>query len=70
MEADAAARAATSMFGRAVVGEATVIAFDTAFNSVALLFLLAAPIVITVKVVLARTMGRRKPGTAEEGSPP
>ena len=50
IEAGAAARAATSMLGRAVAGQATVIAFDTAFNIVALLFVVAAPILIAVKI--------------------
>jgi len=68
MEAGAAARAATSLLGRAVAGQATVIAFDTAFNVVALLFVVAAPILIAVKLVLARTAGRRNSGTAGEGA--
>ena len=43
MDAVAASRAATSLLGRAVTGQSTVIAFDTAFNAVALLFVFAAP---------------------------
>ena len=38
MDAVAASRAATSLLGRVVTGQSTVIAFDTAFNAVALLF--------------------------------
>jgi DHA2 family multidrug resistance protein len=62
MEAGAAAKAATAMLGRAVGGQAAVVAFDTAFNLVALLFVFAAPVVIAVKIVLARTAARRAPG--------
>jgi DHA2 family multidrug resistance protein len=65
MEAEAAAKAATAMLGRTVGGQATVIAFDTAFTLVALLFLLAAPILIAVKIALARMAQRRRPGTLE-----
>lgn len=68
LEAGAAAKAATSMLGRAVAGQATVIAFDTAFNLVALLFVVAAPMLVAIKVVLARTAKRRRPTTTEEGS--
>lgn len=50
MDAVAAGRAATSLLGRAVTGQATVIAFDTAFNAVALIFVVAAPILITIKI--------------------
>src|SRR3546814_2134557 len=38
VEASAAAKTATAMVGRAVGGQGAVIAFDTAFNLVALLF--------------------------------
>ena len=38
MDAAAASRAAMSLLGRVVIGQSTVIAFDTAFNAVALLF--------------------------------
>ncbi|RUV32724.1 MULTISPECIES: MFS transporter [unclassified Mesorhizobium] len=50
----AAGRAATSLLGRAVAGQSTVIAFDTAFNAVALLFVVAAPVLVTIKIGLAR----------------
>lgn len=62
MDVGTATKAATSMLGRTVSGQATVIAFDTAFNLVALLFVLAAPIVIAVKVALARLAVRRVKG--------
>jgi MFS transporter, DHA2 family, multidrug resistance protein len=54
MDAVAAGRAAMSLLGRVVVGQANVIAFDTAFNAVALLFVIAAPILVTIKVGLPR----------------
>ena len=54
MDAVAASRAATSLLGRAVTGQSTVIAFDTAFNAVALLFVFAAPVLVTIKIGLHR----------------
>ncbi len=54
MDAAAASRAAMSLLGRVVVGQSTVIAFDTAFNAVAILFLIAAPILVTIKIGLSR----------------
>lgn len=66
MEAGAAAKAASAMLGRGVAGQATVIAFDTAFAAVAMLFVVAAPMLVATKVVLARTVGRPKTATAEE----
>jgi MFS transporter, DHA2 family, multidrug resistance protein len=59
MDALAADRAATSLLGRAVAGQSTVIAFDTAFNTVALLFVVAAPVLVTIKIGLARYMRKR-----------
>jgi DHA2 family multidrug resistance protein len=50
----AAGRVATSLLGRAVTGQSTVVAFDTAFNAVALLFVVAAPTLIAIKVGLSR----------------
>jgi DHA2 family multidrug resistance protein len=50
----AASRAATSLLDRAVIGQSTVIAFDTAFNAVALLFVIAAPVLVTIKIGLSR----------------
>jgi DHA2 family multidrug resistance protein len=50
IEAVAASRAATSLLGRVVTGQSTVIAFDTAFNAVALLFVFAAPVLVTIKI--------------------
>ncbi|MGP9812669.1 MFS transporter [Rhodopseudomonas sp. NSM] len=52
METAAASRAAVGLLNKAVVAQATVIAFDTAFVSVALLFIVAAPLLIVVKIAL------------------
>ena len=65
MDLVAAARAATSLLGRAVAGQSTVIAFDTAFNAVALLFVVAAPVLIAIKIGLSRFLGKR----AKQSSP-
>jgi len=54
MDAAAAGRAATSLLGKAVTGQSTVIAFDTAFNAIALLFVFAAPVLVAIKIGLAR----------------
>ncbi|MCA1439390.1 DHA2 family efflux MFS transporter permease subunit [Ensifer sp. IC4062] len=54
MDAAVADRAATNLLGRAVTGQSTVIAFDTAFNAVALLFVFAAPVLVAIKVGIAR----------------
>ncbi|MGV2103777.1 MFS transporter [Rhizobium sp. 21-4511-3d] len=54
MENIAASRAAVSLFARAVSGQSTVIAFDTAFNAVALLFIVAAPLLVIIKIGLHR----------------
>ncbi len=54
MEAAAASRAAMSLLSKAVIGQSTVIAFDTAFNAVALLFVFAAPVLIAIKIGLHR----------------
>ncbi|HEV7324809.1 MAG TPA: MFS transporter [Bosea sp. (in: a-proteobacteria)] len=54
MDAAAAGRAAASLLGRAVTGQSAVIAFDTAFNAVALLFVFAAPILVAIKIGFAK----------------
>ncbi|MCV9967600.1 DHA2 family efflux MFS transporter permease subunit [Pararhizobium sp. BT-229] len=60
MDAVAASRAATGILGRVITGQSTVIAFDTAFNAVALLFVFAAPVLVTIKIGLSRyTKARR-----------
>jgi DHA2 family multidrug resistance protein len=67
MDAIAASRAATSLLGRAVAGQSTVIAFDTAFNAVALLFVFAAPVLVSIKIAFHRyaTMHAVQSGTEE-----
>ncbi|HEF4762888.1 TPA: DHA2 family efflux MFS transporter permease subunit [Pseudomonas putida] len=54
MDALAASRGAASLLGRAVSGQATVIAFDSAFFAVTLLFAVAAPMLVAIKIVFAR----------------
>ena len=54
MDAAAASQAATSLLGRVVIGQSTVIAFDTAFNGIALLFVIAAPVLVATKIGLRR----------------
>jgi MFS transporter, DHA2 family, multidrug resistance protein len=55
LDAGAAAKTAVGILGGVVRGEATVLAFDSAFNLVALLFVVAAPVLIAVKIILARS---------------
>jgi MFS transporter, DHA2 family, multidrug resistance protein len=62
MDALAANRAAVSLLGKIVAGQSTVIAFDTAFNAVALLFVFAAPVLITIKIGFARYAKTRAAG--------
>lgn len=64
MDADAATRAASTLLGRAASQQATVIAFDTAFIALALLFVVAAPLLIAFKIVLSRLGRRRASGIA------
>ncbi|WP_095055744.1 DHA2 family efflux MFS transporter permease subunit [Pseudomonas sp. Irchel s3b2] len=54
MDAAAAGRAATSLLGRLVTSQSMVIAFDTAFIAVALLFVIAAPILVGIKIGFSR----------------
>lgn len=54
MDTVEANRAALSLLRKAMIGQSTVIAFDTAFNAVALLFITAAPVLITIRIALAR----------------
>lgn len=54
LDAAAASQAARSLLGRVVTGQSTVIAFDTAFNAIALLFVVAAPLLVATKIVLGR----------------
>src|SRR5690606_6159247 len=59
MDAAAAGRAAAALLGKAVAGQSIVLAFDTAFNAVALLFVIAAPVLIALKIGLARSAKSR-----------
>jgi DHA2 family multidrug resistance protein len=59
LEPGAAGQVATTLLGRTVSGQAAVIAFDTAFAAVALLFVAAAPIVIGIRIALSRAAARR-----------
>lgn len=47
-------RASTSLLDGVLIRQSTVIAFDTAFNAVALLFVIAAPVLVVVKIGLSR----------------
>jgi DHA2 family multidrug resistance protein len=68
VDASAAGRAATALVGRAVAAQANVIAFETAFNSLALLFVFAAPVVIAIKVGLARSATARASRREAQGA--
>ena len=50
----AANRAAVGLLYKAVAGQSAVIAFDTAFNAVALLFVIAAPVLVAIKFGISR----------------
>jgi DHA2 family multidrug resistance protein len=52
MDPVAAERATRELLGRLVTGQSTVIAFDTAFMAVALLFVVAAPVLVSIKIGL------------------
>jgi DHA2 family multidrug resistance protein len=54
LDAVDASHAAMALLVRAVVRQSTVIAYDTAFIAIALLFVVAVPAVIAVKVGLSR----------------
>ncbi|VVP66338.1 Multidrug export protein EmrB [Pseudomonas fluorescens] len=54
MDALAAGRGAASLLGRAVSGQASVIAFDSAFFAVTLLFAVAAPLLVAIKIAFVR----------------
>ena len=50
----AASKAATNLLGHNVAGQSIVIAFDTAFNAITLLFIFAAPVLVAIKTGLAQ----------------
>ncbi|MNL78217.1 hypothetical protein D3C87_2045550 [compost metagenome] len=62
MDAVPAGRAAIALLGRAVTGQSVVIAFDTAFYAVALLFVFAAPVLVAIKIAFARRAKARRAG--------
>jgi MFS transporter, DHA2 family, multidrug resistance protein len=64
LDAASAARVAAGLLGKSVAGQSAVIAFDTAFLAVSLLFVIAAPILVTIKIGLARHASAR---TGEPG---
>jgi len=69
MEAGEAAQAAIQMLGQAIAKQATVIAFDTAFLTIALFFLAAAPVLVTAKIVISKLLKpSRPPLPVEEGA--
>ncbi|WP_129793898.1 MFS transporter [Sphingosinicella sp. CPCC 101087] len=59
MDPEAAARAATQMLERILVRQSTVIAFDTAFAATALVFVVAVPLMVAFKLLLARMRPHR-----------
>jgi DHA2 family multidrug resistance protein len=66
MDAGPAGRAAMALLDKAVIGQSAVIAFDTAFNAVALIFVFAAPVLVTFKICLHRFA--HKPATHDHRS--
>ncbi|WP_412481716.1 biotin/lipoyl-binding protein [Pseudomonas asiatica] len=66
----AAGRVAMSLLSQAVTGQGAVIAFDTAFIAVALLFAVAAPLLVCIKLLLARMAGKQDAGQSHEGELP
>ncbi|KRE00849.1 MFS transporter [Bosea sp. Root670] len=61
----AAAQGARSMLGKSVTVQSTVIAFDSAFIAVAMLFVVAAPVLVAVKIGLVRR-SKRQPSRPEK----
>jgi DHA2 family multidrug resistance protein len=66
MDAGPAGRAAMALLDKAVIGQSAVIAFDTAFNAVALIFVFAAPVLVAFRICLHRCA--HKPATLEHRS--
>jgi DHA2 family multidrug resistance protein len=62
MDPGPAAAAARALLIRTLNGQGTVIAFNTAFNAVALLFVAAVPVIVAIKITLARKA--REPSAA------
>lgn len=59
MDPGPAMAAARALLARSLAGQGSVIAFNTAFAAVALMFVAAVPVIIAVKVALARNAARR-----------
>lgn len=70
MDALAAGRAATALLDRVVIRQSTVLAFDTAFMAVALLFVVAAPMLVAVKIGLSHHAKMRRAQLATGPEPP
>lgn len=66
LDAAAAGAAAASLLGRAVAGQSAVMAFGTAFLAVALLLLVAAPVLIGFKAGLRRRAQARAAADARD----
>jgi len=54
MDTATATRAATCLLGKTVSGQSVIIAFDAAFSAVGLLFVVAAPLLVAIKIGLHR----------------
>jgi DHA2 family multidrug resistance protein len=65
MDTLAASRAAIGLLGRTVTGQSTVIAFDTAFAAIALLFVVAAPVLVSIKIAFALYAKARTPQSTQ-----
>ena len=65
LEAGTASRAAIRMIGQELVHQATVIAFDTAFLTIALFFCFAAPVLVCAKIVITK-ISSANPGTCSD----
>ncbi|WOH69877.1 DHA2 family efflux MFS transporter permease subunit [Bradyrhizobium sp. BWA-3-5] len=65
MDGMTAGRAAMGLLGRTVIGQSTVIAFDTGFVAIALLFLVAAPVLVTIKIAFT-LRAKMRLGTSDE----
>jgi DHA2 family multidrug resistance protein len=57
LDAAAATAASTGLLGRAVANQSAVMTFDKAFIAVSLVFVVAAPLLIGVKLALGRRAG-------------
>src|SRR5690606_13051167 len=71
LDASAAAEAAVQTLGREVTKQASIVAFNTAFLAVALFFVVAAPVLITSKVIIGKVLNpgsRNVSDRVEEGS--